>query len=151
MSAYRLFARLPVDPDIGGSLSQPVAALLVMLGGVVGSLGRAGMSVVVPHATGAWPWSTLIVNVVGSGALAFLLVVLAARLPRARAPRMLLGTGLIGGFTTFSTFAVDVVNLSHHGERLLAASYLLATVAGTLAAAGLGLVAARALVGEGRS
>ena len=150
MSAPRLFARLPVDPDIGGGLSEPVAALLVMLGGVVGSLGRAGMSVLVPHATGSWPWSTLIVNVAGSGSLAFLLVVLAVRLPLARAPRMLVGTGLIGGFTTFSTFAVDVVGLSHGGRALLAAVYVLATVGATLAAAGLGLVTARALVGEGR-
>jgi fluoride exporter len=150
MSAHRLFARLPVDPDIGGSRAEPVAALLVMLGGVVGSLGRAGMSVVVPHAAGAWPWSTLIVNVTGSSALAFVLAVLAVKLPLARAPRMLLGTGLIGGFTTFSTFAVDVVNLSHAGEHVLAASYVIVTIAGTLAAAAAGLYGALALVGEGR-
>jgi CrcB protein len=64
---------------------------------------------------------------------------------------MLLGTGLIGGFTTFSTFAVDVVTLSHAGEHALAASYVLVTIAGTLAAAAIGLYGALALVGEGRS
>jgi CrcB protein len=151
VSTPRLFARLPVDPDVAGPRAEPVAALLVAVGGVLGSLGRAGMSVVVPHATGTWPWSTLIVNVAGSGALAFLVVALSLRLPLTRAPRMLLGTGLIGGFTTFSTFAVDVVDLSHGGEHVLAAGYVLATVAGTLAAAGIGLAGARALVGSGRS
>jgi CrcB protein len=150
VSAPRLFARLPVDPDVAGPRAEPWAALLVAVGGTVGSLGRAWMSVVMPHSTGAWPWSTLIVNVAGSGALAFLLVVLSLRLPLTRAPRMLLGTGLIGGFTTFSTFAVDVVSLSHAGEPVLAASYVVVTVAGTLAAAGLGLAGARALVGPGR-
>jgi CrcB protein len=145
MSAHGLFARLPVDPD-RGTLPGPVAALLVMLGGVVGSLARAGIAAAVPHASGAWPWSTLIVNVVGSGSLAFLLAILPARLPLAQVPRMLLGTGLIGGFTTFSTFAVDVVNLSHGGERALALGYVLATMATSLAAVGLGLQAARTLV-----
>ena len=144
-----LFVRLPVDPDAPSPnanppLSHPLAGLLVALGGVAGSLARAAIGSAFPHHTAAWPWSTVIVNIAGSGALAFLLVVLLERFPAARLARPLLGTGFMGGFTTFSTFAVDVVQLSHGGRPQLSGLYILVTLAGTGAAAVGGVFLARA-------
>lgn len=144
-----LFVRLPVDPDVAdllnlGPLSTTTAATLVAIGGVAGSLLRASVGSAVAHPTTGWPWSTVIVNVVGSGALAFVLVLLLERFPRARLPRPLIGTGLIGGFTTFSTFAVDTVHLSRGGRPVMAVLYVVATLIGTGLAAVAGLCAARA-------
>jgi fluoride exporter len=144
-----LFTRLPVDPDAPSRPGAPplplaVSALLVAAGGVVGSLGRSWIAVALPHPPAGWPWSTVIVNVVGSGVLAFFLVILVERFPSARAPRPLIGIGVLGGFTTFSTFAVDVVQLTHHGRAGVAGLYVLVTLAGTGAAAVVGLFAARA-------
>lgn len=144
-----LFVRLPVDPDAPSRpcarpLPIAVSALLVAAGGVAGSLARAWIGVAVPHPTGGWPWSTVIVNLVGSGLLAFFLVMLVERFPLARVPRPLIGTGVTGGFTTFSTFAVDFVQLSHGGRPALAGLYVVVTLVVTGAAAVLGLFAARA-------
>jgi CrcB protein len=143
-----LFVRLPVDPDAPSGRSNPplptaVATLLVAVGGVAGSLARAAIGLALPHHTANWPWSTVVVNVAGSAALAFLLVILLERFPAARVPRPLIGTGVIGGFTTFSTFAVDIVQLAHGGRPALAGLYLAVTLVGTAAAAFCGALAAR--------
>lgn len=105
--------------------------LLVAAGGVVGALARAAVSTAVPHDPGTWGWATLLVNALGAAALCALLV----RVP-SRQTRLLVGTGLLGGFTTFSGFAVDAVLLVDAGRPGTAAAYVLASV-GTLAAGGL--------------
>ena len=78
--------------------------LLVAAGGALGSLARAGVGVTLPHEPGSWGWATLLVNAVGAA----LLMALLARRPGDRV-RLALGTGALGGFTTFSGFAVDAV------------------------------------------
>lgn len=113
--------------------------LLVAAGGVVGASARAAVGVVVPHEPGTWAWSTLLVNTVGAAAL----VLLVARRPSPQA-RLLLGTGLLGGFTTFSTFVVDAVLIAEGGAPLRAAAYVLVGVCTLLGGAAVGLVLSRA-------
>jgi CrcB protein len=87
--------------------------LLVALGGALGSLARYGVGVAAGRWLGlAFPWGTLAVNVVGGLAIG----VLAARLgPEHEGMRLLLGVGLLGGFTTFSTFSLETVRLMEQG------------------------------------
>lgn len=145
-----LFARLPIDPNVEGDVSTPplgqaATAAAVAAGGVAGSLSRAWVSLALPHPSSQWPWSTLVVNWSGSALLAFLLVMLTERFPRSRLPRPLLGTGVLGGYTTFSTFSVDVVQMARHGHGLLAGGYVLASVAGGGACAVVAIASARAV------
>ena len=105
--------------------------LLVAAGGVVGSLARAGVAAALPHEPGSWGWAVLLVNAVGAAALCALLV----QMPSPEV-RLLVGTGLLGGFTTFSGFTVDAVQLVAAGRPGAAAAYVLVGV-GTLAAGGL--------------
>lgn len=145
-----LVSRLPVDPDLAPDVlpapSRLVAALAVAVGGVAGALGRAGLAAALPHDPGEWPLATLVTNLSGCLLLAALLVVLAERWPASRYLRPLLGTGVLGGYTTFSTLSVDVVELAREASVIQAAGYLLASLLGTLAAAVTGLLMARSAV-----
>lgn len=116
-------------------------AVLVALGGAAGALTRYGLSLWVAslgarHAWAAFPIATLLINVTGSLALGYLLT----RLGRHLGPpelRLALGVGLLGAYTTFSTFSVELDALLLRGEWGRGALYLLLTV-------GLGLAAALA-------
>ena len=121
---------------------------VVAAGGVVGALGRYVLAEALPHEPDEWPWATLLTNLSGAFLLAVLLVVLSRRFPGERYVRPLLGTGVLGGYTTFSTLSVDVVQLVHRGEALLAVAYVVASVAGLVAACLAGLALARRLVPE---
>jgi CrcB protein len=123
-----------VGPDAVQPVPLPAGFVAVGFGGVAGSLARAGVARGWPHQPGDWPWSTLAVNLVGAALIAVLLVVLAERWPRSRYPRLVLGTGVLGGFTTFSAFALDTVLLADEGRLVLAGGYLATTVIGCLAA-----------------
>lgn len=90
---------------------------------------------VLPPEPGTWPWSVLLVNAVGSCALAALLTVLARR-PSERV-RLLVGTGVLGGLTTFSGLVVEAVLLAG-AAPVAAAAYVVAAVVTALAAAWLG-------------
>jgi len=103
--------------------------LLVAVGGVAGSLARAALGAVLPDEPGSW--AVLLVNLVGATALCALL----ARVP-SREVRLLVGTGLLGGFTTFSGLTVEAVLLVEAGRPVVAAVYVLAGL-GTLLAGGL--------------
>jgi fluoride exporter len=98
---------------------------------VVGALLRYGAGRVLPHEPGSWAWSTLAVNALGAALLCALLVRV-----QDRQVRLLLGTGVLGAFTTFSGFAVDAVLLADAGRVPAAIAYVLVGV-GTLLAAGL--------------
>lgn len=107
--------------------SAPLTLLAVALGGASGSLLRWAVEGALPASAGAVPWATLTVNVVGSAALGAVGVVLASgSCPPVH--RAFLTTGLLGGFTTFSTYAVQVALL---GERApaLAVTYAALTPA----------------------
>jgi len=109
----------------------------VLLGGLIGTGLRLGVDAALPHSDGAFPWSTLLINVIGSFALAFLV----ARV-WPMAPNWLrggLGTGLLGSFTTFSALIVSLLTLTQAGVPLLALLYLAVSLVGGLGAALLGL------------
>ena len=116
------------------------------LGGALGALARWAIAEALPHSPGAWPWSTLLVNLVGCLALGALLAVLLARYPHSPWLRPFLAVGVLGGFTTYSTFAMDVVRLTGSGHPVLAVAYVLASVLGGVCAVVLGLVTARAAI-----
>ena len=113
----------------------------ILVGGLVGTGLRLGIDALLPHADDAFPWSTLLINVVGS----FALGALVARLWPV-APHWLkagLGAGLLGSFTTFSALAVSLVTLAEADEWLLGASYLAVSLVAGLAAATAGLFLGR--------
>ena len=120
----------------------PLRLALVVAGGVIGTAARLGLGLALPAPSGqglaAVPWATFIANVVG----AFLIGVLAARLPSSSAVRVFLGTGVLGGFTTYSAFAVGSVTL-WHAQPWLAVAYAVGSVVLGVAAAALGLDLAR--------
>ena len=114
--------------------------LAVAFGGAIGVLARYGLGTTV-HSD-RLPWMTVAINVVGSFALGFLLPVAADW----SAPvRNGLSIGLLGGFTTFSTFSVEVFYDAHSGDSGFALLYLAASVIGGIAAAALGYYAGRAV------
>jgi CrcB protein len=123
-----------------------VIYVLAALGGALGALGRWGLAEALPHSPGAWPWSTLAVNLLGCLLIGILLAVLLARFPDSPWLRPFLAVGVLGGFTTYSTFAVDVVRLAEAGHGGLAAGYVLVSVLGGVAAVLAGLLATRALI-----
>lgn len=114
---------------------------VIAAGGVIGSLARYGLAEAFPHRAGSFPWATFGTNVLGCFAIG---VLLARLTPRSHALlRPFLGTGVLGGFTTFSTYAVDTERLLPH-HPVLALTYFGGTLAAALVAAVLGdLVAAR--------
>lgn len=103
----------------------------VAVGGVIGALARAAVSYAVPHEPSAWPWATFAVNLVGCLVLGLVLAWVDERHPRwaqerprrARLARPFLASGVLGGFTTFSTFSVEAVLLVDAGRAPLAAAY----------------------------
>lgn len=88
----------------------------------MGSLGRALVEELTPR--GASPWGTLAVNLLGSLLLAVLLVRASGHSTRHRQARLLLGTGVMGGFTTFSAFALHVDTLARDSGAVVAVGYL---------------------------
>jgi CrcB protein len=136
----------------------PLLALagLVALGGAVGTTARALLEQAFAPVPGSWPWTTFWINLVGSFVLGALLETLLRSGPDAgwrRALRLGCGTGVLGGFTTYSTFVVEIERLASGGRAALGAAYALGSVAVGVAAAvaGIGLAAAvrRRLVTQG--
>lgn len=123
-----------------------MAYLLAAVGGAAGALARWGVAEALPHQRGGWPWATLSVNLAGCLLLGLLVGMLFTRFPGRGWLRPLLGTGVLGGFTTFSTFAVETVTSVETGAWAVAAGYVLASVLGGVAAAAAGLLLGRALV-----
>jgi fluoride exporter len=114
--------------------------LLVMLGGAVGSGARYLTGQVTLAAFGPnYPWGTLAVNLIGG----FLIGVLAGTVSRipggGETWRLLLGVGLLGGFTTFSAFSLDAMGMLQRGDWVSALGYILASVIGSVAALAIGL------------
>ena len=117
-------------------------ALLVALGGAAGSLARFGIAGALNSSR--HPWGTVTVNLVGSLALGLLIGVWG--LGADAAHRTAITVGLLGGFTTFSTFALDTVRLWEDGQMALAVGTVAVSVVGGLLAAVVGLAVGRALV-----
>ena len=101
----------------------------IFAGGVVGALARAGLGELAPTAPGAWPWTTLSVNVAGAFALGYFATRLQERLPLSAYRRPLLGTGLCGALTTFSTMQVELIDMFDAHRYGLATAYAATSIA----------------------
>ena len=118
----------------------------IALGGALGALARYGVSTAWPHPPAGFPWATVVINVTGCfliGALMVVLTEIAGR-PHPLA-RPFLGVGILGGFTTFSTYTVEVQRLLAGGHAGVALLYLFGTLGAALVAVQLGVVATRLL------
>jgi CrcB protein len=120
-----------------------VAYLLAALGGALGALARWGVAEALPRDDGGWPWATLLVNLTGCLLIGVLTGVLAGRTPEPAWARPFLAVGVLGGFTTYSAFAVEAVLLADAGRVVLATSYVLASVLGGVLAVAAGIRAVR--------
>jgi CrcB protein len=115
---------------------------LIFLGAALGTTARSLLEGAFPAGPGAFPWTTLWINVCGSLLLGMLLEAIAESGRDAgwrRGLRLGLGTGVLGGFTTYSTFSVETVLLLRSGHWLLALGYALASVVPGVLAAMLGV------------
>jgi CrcB protein len=106
----------------------------VFAGGALGSVTRAGLEVLANPDPGRWPWPTFVVNIVGAFLLGYFTTRLLERLPLSSYRRPLLGTGLCGGLTTFSTMQVETLRMLEHQHYGLAAAYTVASIAAGLVA-----------------
>lgn len=129
--------------------SPLIATLNVALGGAIGAALRYQLGRVMTHWLGpkvvtAFPWATLSVNLMGSLAMGLLAGWLARHgSGQGEQLRLLLGVGLLGGFTTFSAFSLEMMLLVQRGQPLLAVSYAAVSVLAGLTALYLGLIVMR--------
>lgn len=119
--------------------------LQIALGGALGALARVGVTTLLTRVLGTgFPWGTAVVNVAGSFLMGAVLVLVFRNEEMARhAP--LIGPGFLGGFTTFSAFALDALVLAERGKVLAAGAYVLGSVAVSLVAVALGAWVAKGL------
>ena len=153
-----LETELPVDPDLPAvaprvrpgsrrALADRWDILLVIAaGGALGSLARWGIDEAWPHLAGRLAWSTLLENVSGAFALGVLMVLVIDVWPSTRYVRPFLGVGLLGGYTTFSTYMLDTRSLIAEGEMERAGLYLFGTLLAGLVAVWIGIVIGRTMI-----
>ncbi|MFG3065004.1 CrcB family protein [Streptomyces sp. NPDC048231] len=133
----------PTDPDVDLRVPAqrrelrrgqwPVVAA-VAVGGAIGACARYGAALLWPTAPGAFPWTTFWVNVVGCAVIGVFMVIITDVWAAHRLVRPFFGTGVLGGFTTFSTYAVDIQRLVDGGHAPLGLLCLAATMLAALAA-----------------
>ncbi|GAA3220329.1 CrcB family protein [Actinocorallia longicatena] len=120
--------------------ARPPAGIIAVVtaGGVIGACARYGAGLAWPTPPGGFPWTTWWINVTGCAAMGVLMVLVTERFSPNRLLRPFLGTGILGGYTTFSTATLDTRHLldgGHPGRGLMyAATTLLASVAAVWAA-----------------
>lgn len=118
--------------------------LLVMLGGAIGAGARYQTGKLMLRLLGsAWPWATLTVNIAGGLVMGLFAGWLAARAQGGEALRLFFAVGVLGGFTTFSAFSLELILMLERGELLSAFGYALISVAASAAALMLGLAIMR--------
>jgi CrcB protein len=100
----------------------------IFAGGALGTLARAALAEAFPHAATAWPWPTFAVNIAAAFLLGYFVTRLQERLPLSSYRRPLLGTGLCGGLSTFSTMQVEILKMLDAHAWALAAGYTAASV-----------------------
>ena len=119
--------------------------ILATVGGALGSGARHLVNIGFARAFGPqFPWATLTVNVVGSFLMGLLADMILRRFGGSVEMRTFLATGILGGFTTFSAFTLDISDLIGRGDSMIAAGYIVASVAISLAALYAGLALSRA-------
>jgi fluoride exporter len=147
------FPGFPVDPDVTRDADVPpprlhtTAVAVVAAGGALGAVARWALAEALPHDAGRFPWDTAITNVVGCFLVGVLMVVVVERWPERRLVRPFFGTGILAGFTTFSTYVVDTRTLVAADRPAMGAAYLLGTVVVGLLAVVAGLRVTERLIG----
>ena len=130
------------------SIPPVTATLIVALGGALGAAARYEAGRLITHLTGStfgFPWATLAVNIFGSFLMGLLVGWLALGGSDAKmAYRLFIGVGLLGGFTTFSAFSMEIILMIERGTYLPAFSYAGISVVAGLAAMMIGLAIMRA-------
>jgi CrcB protein len=153
---------LPIDPDLSpsdpaepavaprspvphrwSSRAQPDVLAVISVGGMLGASARYGIARWIPTPTNVFPWATFWTNLSGSFLLGFLLVLLLERFPPSRLLRPFLATGIIGAFTTMSTFEVETALLVKDGHATTGLLYGLGSLIAGLAVAYAGILAGR--------
>jgi CrcB protein len=102
----------------------------IAVGGAIGALARVGLSQAFPSAPGRWPWAIFAINLAGAFMLGYFVTRLQERLPISTLRRPLLGTGLCGALTTFSTMQIEMLQMLDAHHDALAAGYIAASVIG---------------------
>jgi CrcB protein len=153
---------VPVDPDLvprasdenppvgsrrtrtrwGGRVRLDVVAVIAV-GGMIGSTGRYLLAEAVPVAPGQFPWTTFWTNMTGSFMLGYLLVILIERFPPTRYLRPFVATGILGAYTTMSTFLVETAELIKDGHAGTGLLYGFSSLVFGVTLAYLGFIAAR--------
>jgi CrcB protein len=113
---------------------------------MVGALARYAIATVWPHPGTAFPWSTMVINISGCLLIGIFMVLIADVWPGQKLLRPFLGTGVLGGYTTFSTYIVDAQHLLEQNAAGIALLYLAATMIGALAAVFAGTALTRAAI-----
>ena len=124
----------------GGQVVAVIAA-----GGVLGAAGRYAVSVALPTSPDGWPWATFLVNASGCLLIGVLMVLIVDVWASHRLVRPFLGVGILGGYTTFSTYATEAQTMFAAGRPALAAGYLLCTALVALVAVQAGVSGTRAV------
>ncbi|HTJ32323.1 MAG TPA: CrcB family protein [Dactylosporangium sp.] len=146
---------VPIDADIDLHVPaeraelrpSPVPVLAaISAGGVCGALARYAVARTWPHDPGGFPWATLVINVTGCLLIGVLMVIVTEVATGRRLLRPFLGVGVLGGYTTFSTYAVEIHQTAAAGAPWTALAYLAGTLAGALPAVWAGSALARALI-----
>lgn len=121
--------------------------ILVGLGGAIGAMMRHGAGLVALRlSANAFPWGTLAVNVIGSLCIGLFVGLLALMTAWSHEVRLFVVVGILGGFTTFSAFSLDIVSLIEREQMLSAILYCVGSVLLSVAATFLGLFMVRAVV-----
>jgi CrcB protein len=123
---------------------------VIAAGGALGSLARWGLAEALPHPPDAFPSATFVANVSGCFLIGLLMVFVVEIWPPSRYVRPFLGVGILGGYTTFSTYMLDARTLLVNGEPQLAGAYLFGSMAAGFCAVWLAILVARSLVRSSR-
>jgi fluoride exporter len=145
------WAREAVDPDVDLRVrgqrrelrEHPQVLVAISLGGMLGASGRYSLELAWPHEAGTWPWATLVSNLSGCLLIGLLMVYVIEAGPPHPLLRPFLGVGVLGGYTTFSTYAVETDRLLLDGHLALGVGYLFGTVVAALTAVAAGVSLAR--------
>jgi CrcB protein len=140
----------PIDPDLVAerpsapqAWQRPEIILAVAAGGLIGAPARYELGVALPSQPGAFPLATFLINATGSLALGVIVTLIVERWPPTEYLRPFVATGVLGAYTTWSTFMVDADNLFRNGHAAVAIGYLAASLAAGLGGAYLGILSAR--------
>ncbi|MFF7972427.1 fluoride efflux transporter CrcB [Streptomyces sp. NPDC007905] len=133
----------PAPPRRPEWRTQAPVVAVVAVGGALGATTRYGLGLAWPTPPGGFPWATFGINVIGCAVIGVFMVLISDVWAAHRLVRPFFGTGVLGGFTTFSTYAVDIRKLVDAGHPRTGLAYLAATLFAALAAVWLASAAAR--------